>query len=229
MAKSTVHRLLRGLSEAGFVASVSEGRYRLGRELIRLGELSRRTNREFNPMISSLSRLATYTGDSAFYAERRGTVSVCLWREDGNGPFRNNILSVGDIHPLGITAGSLAILAQMPKAEADECMAENLMTFPPDSKNGAVLRSDMFCREYEAARENGWALNTGWWVEDSWAVGVAVPGSCRSGGGASLSITTIRTRLQEPRLSQVVAALRSEAELLASKSITEGDFCPKPG
>lgn len=221
MAKSTVHRLLRGLCEAGFAVPTPEGKYQLGRDLIRLGELSRTTNLAFASAVSSLRRLAAFTGDAVFYTERRGTVSLCVWREDGNGPFRNNILSVGDVHPLGVSAGALAILADLPEDEANQVMAENLMTFSPDTLAGSALRNEMFAHEYVEARQSGWALNTGWWVEDSWAVGMAIPGSVRDGGGAALSVATIRTRLQEPRRSQILAALRCEVELLASRTASE--------
>lgn len=217
MAKSTAHRLLKGLGDAGFVEVGLKGRYKLGPELIRLGEISRRANPVADAVSDSLGRLAALTGDTIFYAERRGTLDECMRREDGDGPFRNNVLSVGDRHPLGITAGSLAMLAAMPEDEAERNLEENRMTFGPETRSGAVLRSEKFLRQYSAARRDEWAVNTGWWLEDSWAVAVAIPGSVGSGGGASLSVATIRSRLSGPRLEKTVIALKSEAELLAAK------------
>lgn len=222
LAKSTVHRLLRGLSEVDFVGSTPEGRYRLGRGLMRLGELSRATNLSFASAVSSLRRLAAFTGDAVFYTERVGTIADCVWREDGNGPFRNNILAVGDRYPLGIGAGPLAILAAMPREEADAAVADNLSVFGPDTDVGAILRSDMLAAELGTARENGWALNSGMMFEESWAVGVAIPGSCEDGGGAALSVATVKSRLQGTRRAQIIAALRHEAQVLASATDSPG-------
>lgn len=215
LPKSTVHRLLKGLAEVDFVAATPEGQYRLGRGLMRLGSLARLTNRSFDSAVSSLRRLAAFTGDAVFYSERRGTIVDCMWREDGTGPFRNNVLAVGDRYPLGVGGGSLAILAAMPEDEAEEAMEANLRVFPEDTSVGQVLRSELLTKELAEARENGFAVNTGLVFEESWAVAVAIPGSCVNGGGASLSVASVRSRLQGTRLAQVVAALRQEARMLA--------------
>ena len=214
LAKSTVHRLLQGLDDAMFVSSDGGGGYRLGTGLVRIGDLARRSNRQLDPVADALRRLAAMTGDTAFYTERVGTIGVCVWREDGTGPFRNNVLAVGDRHPLGVGAGSLAILAALPPETAGTIQQENLRTFGPDAVDGRVLRSDPFTEALTSAREQGWALNAGTFVEESWAIGMAIP-AADSGVHSALSVASIRSRLQEPRRTMIVEALHRECAALA--------------
>ncbi|GAA2097945.1 MULTISPECIES: IclR family transcriptional regulator [Brevibacterium] len=215
LAKSTVHRLLRALQEVGLVGGDAQSGYVLGRGLIRLGTLAGQAHRDLSAVSDALRRLAAFTGDTCFYTERTGTVSVCVLREDGNGPFRNNVLAVGDRHPLGIGAGALAILGALPEDEADRVQEENARTFDESTSSGRTLRSEQFAQALAATRETGWALNTGMVVEESWAAGVALPPGPGGAVRGALSVASIRSRLQEPRLTQIVAALRHEAAALA--------------
>ena len=61
----------------------------------------------------SLQRLAQKTGDTAFASILEGTAAICVAREVGDFPIRTLTLSVGDRRPLGVGAGSLALLASL--------------------------------------------------------------------------------------------------------------------
>lgn len=111
LERSTAHRLLTCLVEEGF-ADKSEGRrYRLGLEAMKLGfaTMSRA------PLVSTyqnlLRNVAAATGDTVFLMLRQGDYAVCLAREEG--PHSVPIFStrVGDIRPLGIGVGGMALLA----------------------------------------------------------------------------------------------------------------------
>ena len=230
LAKSTVHRLLRGLLDVGLVGTDPEGRYILGRSLIRKGELARRSHSSLAAVQDSVRRIAALTGDTAFYTERTGSIGICVWREDGNGPFRNNVLSVGDQHPLGIGAGSLAILAALPAEEAAQIMDDNLAVFDEQGQSGQILRSTAFAQALEEARSQGWAVNTGMVVDESWAVGVALPQPAegdQSRGGplldGALSVASVRSRLRPPRLERIVEALQQEARRLTAPARADTD------
>src|SRR5699024_1881008 len=56
LAKSTVHRLLRGLLDVGLVGTDPECRYILGRSLIRKGELARRSHSSLAAVQDSVRR-----------------------------------------------------------------------------------------------------------------------------------------------------------------------------
>lgn len=225
LAKSSVHRLLRGLLDVGLVGTAADGRYILGRSLVRKGELARQAHRSFADIAASVGRIAALTGDTAFYTERSGSIGICVWREDGNGPFRNNVLSVGDQHPLGIGAGALAMLAALPEDEAERIQEDNLAVFDEETQAGRILRTPTFASALDDARVQGWAVNTGMVVDESWAVGVALPHDAELASDSTsddlegaFSVASVRSRLQPPRLARIVEALQHEARRVAVRA-----------
>ena len=52
--------------------------------------------------------------DSSFLSVRRDNYAVCLYREEGTYPVRTHALQAGLQHPLGVGAGSLAMLSALP-------------------------------------------------------------------------------------------------------------------
>lgn len=102
---------------------------------------------------------------------RRGSSAVCLYREEGSYPVRTHALQAGQEHPLGVGAGSLAILAALQDEEIEMILAENepllverYPRFHPPHLRGYVA----------ATREVGFSLNPGLIVPNSWGVGVAL-------------------------------------------------------
>ena len=118
--KASVHRMLQALIAMGYVERLEEGGYRLGVQSQILGQLAQKS---VDPLVteseSSLMRLAELSQDTVFLTLRTGSYSICARREEGFGEIFNNALSVGDRHPLGIGAGSLAILSELSPAEVD--------------------------------------------------------------------------------------------------------------
>ena len=118
--KASVHRMLQALIAMGYVERLEEGGYRLGVQSQILGQLAQKS---VDPLVteseSSLMRLAELSQDTVFLTLRTGGYSICARREEGFGEIFNNALSVGDRHPLGIGAGSLAILSELSPAEVD--------------------------------------------------------------------------------------------------------------
>jgi DNA-binding IclR family transcriptional regulator len=66
----------------------------------------------------ALSQIVDVLGDSAFLSVRGGFDAVCIDRQVGAHPLQALSLDVGSRRPLGVGAGSLALLAWLP---ADEC------------------------------------------------------------------------------------------------------------
>src|SRR5690606_31297222 len=81
----------------------------------------------------ALIRLARETGDTVFLSVREGLDAICLERQVGSYPIKTLTLDVGDRRPLGVGAGSLALLAFLPEAEIAEIIASNeprLVSYP---------------------------------------------------------------------------------------------------
>ena len=63
--------------------------------------------------LESLRNLSEITMDTSFVSVKRGNYAVCLHREEGTYPVRTHALQAGNQHPLGIGAGSLAMLSAL--------------------------------------------------------------------------------------------------------------------
>src|SRR5690606_34188915 len=124
--KPTCRRLLLALMRAGLVDQDEESRrYYLGQEAYVLGSLASRRFGLLQLSMESLLRLSKRTEDSSFLSIRRDTYSVCLYREEGTYPVRTHALQAGFEHPLGVGAGSLAMLSALPDDEVEAVLAAN--------------------------------------------------------------------------------------------------------
>jgi DNA-binding IclR family transcriptional regulator len=214
LTKPTVHRLLQALERQGLITQGDGDRlYHLGPEAFVLGTLASERYGIHRVALPSLLRLAGASEDTCFLSVRRDTHVVCLHREEGAFPIRTHVLRAGDRHPLGVGAGSLAILAALPDHEIEEVLGANARElaarYPEFSRD--VLR-----REIQRTRAEGYALNGGLLQAGSWGVGVAVlnrQGRCEG----ALSIAAIETRLTAPRRDQMAALLTAEAQRLSNR------------
>jgi DNA-binding IclR family transcriptional regulator len=205
--KPTARRLLLALMRAGLVEQHEESRrYYLGEEAYVLGSLASRRFGLLQLCMDSLIRLSRKTEDTSFLSVRRGDSAICLHREEGTYPVRTHALQAGAEHPLGVGAGSLAILAALPDEEIESILAAN--------EPQLVARYPRFhpahLRDYVAAtREKGFSLNAGLIVPNSWGVGVAIRFPDGRPAGA-LSIAAIDSRMGPERQAELARHLVQE-------------------
>ncbi|SHF63364.1 transcriptional regulator, IclR family [Loktanella atrilutea] len=214
LGKPTVRRLMLALIRRGLVEQdVATRAYHLGEEAYVLGTLATPRHGLLEIAADAVVRLAKASGDTAFVNMRRGAAAVCLHREEGSFPIRTLALETGAQHPLGIGAGSLAMLSALPDAEVEVVLADNADRMAADypSYDAALLRSDV-----AATRARGFALNPGRIVAGSWGVGVALRRPDGTVAGA-LSIAAIDSRMQPPRDAELAAMLTREAREIETR------------
>lgn len=212
--RPTARRLLLALMRAGLIEQdVTSRRYYLGEEAYVLGSLASRRYGLLQVALESLMRLSKKTEDSSFVSVRRDTYSVCLYREEGTYPVRTHALQAGFEHPLGVGAGSLAMLAALPDEEIEVVLAANEAVlksrFPmlpaPRIREGVAL-----------TRARGYALNPGLIFTNSWGIGMAVHGPDGRLAGA-LSIAAIDSRMQPPRQQELAGHLAAEVRIVEER------------
>lgn len=220
LARPTARRLLMALAGAGLIEQdEATRRYHLGPETFLLGAMAAPRHGILAHAIDSLQRLAAATGDTAFISVPQGNDVLCLHREDGGFPIRTHALQSGDRNPLGVGAAGLAVLAAMPKAQADVVLAR--LQAALSQRMGAA--SAEVPGDVDLARARGYALNPGRVVPGSWALGVPVlwPNGTPA---AALSLAAIETRMGADRQPQLIALLQQEARTieasLASKAMS---------
>lgn len=211
--KATAIRLTRTLVEEGFVLRDStSGCYRLGPEAFAVG-LAAEPSYELQRLAApTLRSLAVETGDTVFFSVLHGYESICLSRDEGDFPIRNQLIKAGDRWPLGVGAGACAILAALSDDQVDDVLARN-----------ADLRAERFPRCTGEAirlliretRDKGYCVQPGLVIESSWAVGVPVY-DAHGRPVASISVAAIETRLGAARSAALGNRLmRASRELTA--------------
>jgi DNA-binding IclR family transcriptional regulator len=209
--KPTTRRLLMALMRAGLVEQEPlTRRYCLGEEAFVLGVLAARRHGLLEIAMDGLRRLSAETQDTSFLTVRRENYAICLHREEGTYPVRTHALQAGDQHPLGVGAGSLAMLAALPDDDVDRVIAANeaalLARYPGFAPE--ALRADI-----AATRERGFSLNPGRLVASSWGIGRAFRYPDGRVAGA-LSIAAIDSRMTAARQAEVAVPLAREAKRL---------------
>lgn len=222
--KTTTHRLLGALVDVGFVhQDTSNRRYRLGTLAIEIG---RKAHEQGVAALVTpvLKRLAKDTGDTVFASIREGLSAICVAREVGSYPIQTLTLEVGDRRPLGVGAGSLALLAALPDREIEQVLRLNALWLKDYPGFDAEELRSLVAR----TRQEGYAFNEGRIVAGMCAIGVAV--ADRSGSPlAALSIAAIDQRMGQDRLPHLVERLQGEAarvsDLMASWNSEDSARC----
>lgn len=209
LGKATAHRLLHGLMDVGFVEfNAASKRYALGYDLFVLGAAARRFQ-IVDLARPALARLAAETGDTVYLSVRDGDRALCVDRSTGDYPIRTLTLNVGDRRPLGVGAGSLALLAFQDEAEIARILRDDHAARHPFEGFDADRLRDMV----RTTRATGHAFNDGYIVGAMAAIGVPVLDD--SGKAvAALSIAAIRERMQATRRAELARLLGNEAERL---------------
>lgn len=217
--KATALRLLGALTRQGLAdRDPDTKRYRLGMELLAAGWTSIEGGllREYGS--AALRRIAETTGDTAYFSVRSGLTSLCLERREGDFPIKTLTLGAGDRRPLGVGAGSLALLAFLRDGERRAVLDEiEPLLAPYPGYSVRMLREHI-----DESRRLGHVFNPGLIVPGMQAV--AVPALTASGAPiAALSVAAITERMAEDRRAMIVALLREEAERIEAALRRRGE------
>ncbi len=217
LERPTAYRILRRLVMEGLIhQNPSTKAYGLGPLLFELG-LAARPPIELQGIASdALTHLAQESGDTAFAIVPSGMDSICLDRKEGSYPVKALMMNVGRRRPLGIGAGSLALLAAMPEDLADQVLDANALRIREQGDSHASQLKDVV----RQGRSDGFVLRAPVNAPEILSLGVAV---CNPYGTAvmSLSISALTFRIDQ-RLELLLPLLRS-TQKLAQKRLAQLD------
>ncbi len=211
--RTTVHRMLKCLAGEGLLKHAGDPRrYFLGPLTYQLGVTAAAKLDLRKICAPSMRRIAAETGDTVFLMAREGNASVCVDRQSGSYPVKTFVVDVGTRRPLGIGAGSLAILTALAPEEAAASLVFNasaVQTYPG-------ITADML-REIARSARSTMRVNMGVVGVDG-VHAVAVPIRDRTGNPvAAFSIAAIAPRMSASRKLELFDILERESDLVGGE------------
>jgi DNA-binding IclR family transcriptional regulator len=206
LSRSTAFRLLRYLTEERLLEFDDRQRsYYLGPLAYELGLAARGQADLVAKWKDRIERLAAKTGLTAYLVARSDTEIVCLATAHGPSVVRAVTLVAGQRLPLGIGAGSLAILSSLPDDEVDSVIASH----GPKLRmyGGGRLTPKILRQRVETTRTKGYALSQDSVAKGVLGIGVAIP---RDGELTQLavSLSLVATHLDAAEQTHIAKTIR---------------------
>lgn len=209
LEQPTAHRIVSALNAVGFVVRYPETRrYHLGPLFQELYIAAYKGFSVQEAVMPTLKRVAEELGDTVYLSMRNGLDSVCVERVEGSYPIRTCTVNIGKHRPLGIGAGSIALISGFSHSERELILKLNESRFISSGTSIDEVRAR--CDE---TVERGYAFGDvlgGFKIK---SLGFCFKGySGRPIGG--ISITATGDRFDEAHLQEAVALLREEIAAL---------------
>lgn len=205
---ATARRLLSVLSAEGLTSFDPVSKlYTLGFTLYHLGSAANQfaVREQFHGV---LDRIAEETEDTVFLIIRCGNDCMCVARIEGRYPIRALTIDVGVSRPLGVGAGSLALIAFLPRKEFEKVVAANAHRYPAFNR----LTADIIRATAQSSRRRGYVLSEGLFWPGVTSISVPVPGP-NGDIIAAITVTAISSRMKRERQKQVAAIITHHAGL----------------
>ena len=204
LEQPTAHRLLASLVREGLVAQQEGGKkYLLGPYCGQLGHAVQADlplQERYAPL---LQQIAFATGDATFLVIQSGLETLCIGRAIGTYPIQALAVSVGHRQPVGVGAGGLAMLAELPERDGQALIAANRERLPYYRD----LSEERLRAMVVASRERGYASIGNHAVAGVIGVGVALRNT-RDEIIGGLSVASIEARMTPERQALVARQIR---------------------
>jgi len=221
--KSTVYRLLSAFEDEGLIARNPEsGKYRLGPELIVLGEQVLRHTEVHRVALPFLRELAEKTGETIDLEVLSGGNVVTIEEIAG----KHVVAATGAIGmpwAAHATSNGKVLLAHQSAEKQRQILSRTLRRFTTRTLTDAKA----VARELQKVREQGYALSFGELEEHLVAIGMPIRG--RSGDAvAAVSISGPDTRLAPDKLTSLLRLGLETCARISSRLGYHGPALPRP-
>lgn len=183
LPRSTTHRILKCLVEEGLVKHEQDKkRYVVGRLTYELGLAVTQDTLDIARWRIAVDRVAKRTGATSYLMGRSGIEAACILKAEGSAMIRVIPVEVGQCRPLGVGAGSAALLAAL-DADASEHVIQAIVPllhgYP--NLNQATIRKII-----SEAHVTGFAVSKSNVVKDVIGIGMAIP---KTNGAPDLAVS----------------------------------------
>ena len=205
---ATVHRIVSVLVLEELVSFDPLSKYyRLGFGLYRLG----RNAQQFSirdTYRKCIEQIAQSTGETVHLLVCAGFDSLCIDLVEGKFPIRIMAYNVGDRRPLGVGAGSLALMTFLPFNETEAILQANRNRYP----DYGGLNMEQVRRMIDNSLRVGHVFNEGKFLAGVTGVGVPVYGP-DDNVIAAISVASISERMDLERAAEIADTIRHSMAL----------------
>jgi len=214
---ATTSRILRGLTEERMLEYDKRTRsYRIGPLAYELGLAAQREAQLLNRLRPLLQRIATATEETAYLVARSDMDAVCLGYVAATSAIRAIPFQPGDRLPLGVGAGSLALLSSLPDDEIGAILCENA---PISEAFGENALAPAIRQAVQQTRDNGFSFTSNVDVPGlannafrTAGVGIVLPAMSASLAQLSVSIAFVVADDNDQRHKEFADVIRREIE-----------------
>lgn len=193
--------------------NASSRRYFLGHGLFELGLTAAPQFKLREMCRPSLERLAEATGNVAFFTIRSGADALSIERVHSGPKLNITSLEIGVHRPLGIGAGSLAILSSLPDAEIEGIVAGNCKRLA----SFGDINMPSLLKLVKSSQELGYAIHEGQLIHGVSGVGLLVRNSVGTLLGA-ISVSVLASSIPPEKVQDILLLLRREARVIQNLS-----------
>lgn len=207
-SKAATHRSLQALCAKGFAEPAGRhGHYRMGPAVEILARAQSRVRPDVDRLRPGMTAFTRRTGYTTYLMARAGQDAVCaeiISRYDNR---RTSMMGIGARVPMGIAAGSLALLSILPESEMEEVLrlnAERYTNYP----SLHPVNADIIREQALLARERGYAINPGLFFMGEGGLGLPIRGAGAGDSALAVSFNLPVEYMDQVSLGELIEQLR---------------------
>lgn len=205
--KSAAHRSIAALLNKGFAEPTGRyGYYRLGPTIAMLAQRQERLEPQIQKLRPGMTEFARRTGFTTFLMVQAGLDAACAEMVSRSSR-RHFTLGVGGRVPMGVAAGSLALLSILPEKTAVqiiEANAERYMRYPSQRDVDKVV----VAAQVGEARRRGYAVNMAYYLPEEGGLGLPILRSNASEVNVAVSFNAPLEMMNEQWIEEIIEELR---------------------
>jgi DNA-binding IclR family transcriptional regulator len=206
LSRSTTFRILRTLADERLLAFDAERHlYSIGPLAYEIGLATSGQSQLTERWDACLHRINRASGLTTYLIARSGTDIVCLASVQGSTIVRAIPMRVGQRAPLGIGAGSLAILSSLEDEEIDAVLKANVNKVKAYS-NGK-LTPQILLERVKRTRAKGYACSTGTLAQGVTGIGLVIDDNGNF-TRLAISVAIAGTEISEKEQARIVTLMR---------------------
>jgi DNA-binding IclR family transcriptional regulator len=210
LERPTIHRILSCLVREGLVMQDPVTRhYMLGHGLFELG-LTAATQFKLKTLCRpSMARLAEATGEMVFLTIRSNRDAISIERIEGTRPVNAPVIEIGVHRPLGVGAGSLALMMLLPDDDISRLCDLNAKRL---IKYGG-LSTPKLLKIIRQSQDIGYAVHDGNLIPGFSGVGTVI-NDHKGTPLCALSVTLVCDSISTAKHQEIISLLRQESRTI---------------